>query len=179
MDSNVLTRRKAMAGLAWLFACGGGNSNPSKKAVTPMSDVSNGSDGRSSDGSNGRVKIYEQYLSAWSAITDEERAERLRGSLSPSVVFVNPTQTRRGLTEVAAQCAAFQKRTPGGSFVADEMLGFDHHAIVKWHLVDRDGKPGSFDVYGFDYGYDALTFDSNGRIESIVMFVHVKSCILK
>lgn len=160
MDSNVLTRRGAMVGLAWLFACG-----TSKKAATPMSE--------------GRVKTYEQYLSAWSAITDDERAERLRGSLSPNVVFLNPTKTRRGLVEVAEQCASFQKRTPGGSFVADEMLAFETHGIVKWRLLDKDGRPGAFDVYGFDYGYDVVEFAADGRIENILMFVHVKGSILK
>jgi hypothetical protein len=160
MDSIVLTRRGLMVGLMWLFACG-----TSKKAVTPMSDQ--------------RLRTYEQYLSAWSAITNDERAERLRRSLSPSVVFYNPTQTRRGISEVAGHCAEFQKRTPGGSFATDEMLVFDHHGIVKWHLVDSQGKPGSFDTYGFDYGYDVVEFDSDGRIESIMMFVHSRAAILK
>ncbi|HEY6039390.1 MAG TPA: hypothetical protein VIV58_34150, partial [Kofleriaceae bacterium] len=91
MDSIDLTRRGLMVGLMWLFACG-----TSKKAVTPMSDE--------------RLRTYEQYLSAWSAITDDERVERLRGSLAPSIVFYNPTQTRHGISEVAGQCAEFQKR---------------------------------------------------------------------
>lgn len=160
MESNVLGRRGAMVGLAALFAC-----HTSKKAVTPMSDQ--------------RLKNYEQYLSAWSAITDDDRAERLRGCLSPNVVFISPTQTRRGLAEVAEQCAAFQKRTPGGSFAATEMLGFDRHGLVKWQLLDRAGKPGSIDVYGFDYGYDTLAFDAEGRIESILMFVHLPAAVLK
>jgi hypothetical protein len=161
MQSNVLTRRGALLGLAWLFAC----ATSKQKAVTPMSDD--------------RLKTYEQYLSAWSAITDDERAERLRGSLSPNVVFFNPTQTQRGLAGVAGQCAAFQKRTPGGSFVAEEMLAFESHGIVRWRLLDAQGKPGAFEMYGFDYGYDVVEFDAEGRIESILMFVHTKGARLK
>jgi len=160
MDSIDLTRRGLMVGLAWLFACG-----TTKKAVTLMSDE--------------RLRTYEQYLSAWSAITEDERAERLRGSLSPSIVFYNPTQTRHGLSEVAAQCAAFQKRTPGGSFATDEMLVLDRQGIVKWRLVDSQGKPGSIETYGFDHGYDVIAFDRDGRIESILMFVHSPKAILK
>ena len=161
MDSIDLTRRGLMVGLLWLVACG----STSKKAVTPMSDE--------------RLRTYEQYLSAWSAITDHERAERLRGSLSPSVVFYNPTQTRHGIAEVAGQCADFQKRTPGGSFATDEMLVLDRQGLVKWHLIDKDGKPGSFETYGFDYGYDIVAFGSDGRIESITMFVHSRKGIVK
>jgi SnoaL-like domain len=149
-----------MVGLAWLFACG-----TSRKAVAPMSD--------------GRVKVYERYLSSWSAVTDDERSERLQGSLSSSVVFYNPTKTRRGRAEVAEACAEFQKRTPGGSFVADEMLAFESHGIVKWRLLDAQGKPGALDIYGFDYGYDVLEFNADGHIESIMMFVHMKAAILK
>lgn len=160
METNLLTRRGAMVGLAWLFACG-----TSKKAVSPMSDT--------------RLRNYDLYLSAWSAISDEERMERLRGSLAPSVVFDNPTKIRRGLEEVAQACAEFQKRTPGGSFASEEMLGFAGHGIVKWRLLDAQGKPGAFATYGFDYGYDVLGFGNDGRIENILMFVHVEKSILK
>jgi hypothetical protein len=73
----------------------------------------------------------------------------------------------------------FQKRTPGGSFVADEMLAFESHGIVKWRLLDAQGKPGAFDMYGFDYGYDVVEFNAEGRIERILMFVHMKGASLE
>lgn len=95
-----------------------------------------------------------------------------------AVLSVNPTQTQRGLAGVAGQCGVFQKRTPGGSFVAEEMLAFESHGIVRWRLLDAQGNSGAFDVYGFDYGYDVVEFDAEGRIESLLMFVHTKGARL-
>ena len=57
-----------------------------------------------------RVKTYEPYLSAWSMISDEERARLLRESLSESVRFTNPLKTRRGLAEVVEHLQVFQER---------------------------------------------------------------------
>lgn len=45
-------------------------------------------------------------------------------------------------------------------------------------LLEAEGRPGAFDVYGFDYGYDVVEFDAEGRIESILMFVHMKGARL-
>jgi hypothetical protein len=122
--------------------------------------------------SNPRIRTYETYLSAWSAIPDDERAKRLRESLLDGIVFTNPTQTRRGLAEMAVHVQAFQQRTPGGSFRMTEMLGWENHGIAAWQMVDAQGQP------GFS-GYDVLVYDAQDRIESILMFVRVDKQILR
>jgi hypothetical protein len=85
--ADVFTRRAAVTAISLLFVgweMPGRASPPSPtKKVEVMSDP--------------RVKTYEIYLSAWSAIPDDERAKRLRESLSNDVVFTNPVQTRHGL----------------------------------------------------------------------------------
>ena len=44
------------------------------------------------------VDAYELYISAWSAISDEERLRRLRASVVQAIIFRNATQTRNGLS---------------------------------------------------------------------------------
>jgi hypothetical protein len=158
----TFTRRTAVSALSLLLAgwqtAGRTFPAPPTKRPEQMSDP--------------RVRTYELYLSAWSAIPDDERAKRLRESLSESIVFTNPLQTRRGLLEVALHLQAFQQRSPGGSFRMNEMLGWENHGLATWQLVDAQGKPGFF-------GYDVLAFDGQGRIESILLFSHVEKQILK
>ena len=115
-----------------------------------------------------RVTTYETYLSAWSAIADEERMKRLRESVTTDIVFTNPQQTRHGIAEVIEHLQGFQKRTPGGSFRMNNMLGWDDHALVEWQLVDGAGNP------GFS-GYDVVAFDANGLITTILLFANVEA----
>jgi SnoaL-like domain len=122
--------------------------------------------------SDPRVKTYETYLSAWSDVPDEERARRLRETLSESIVFTNPMKTRRGLAEVVEHLRGFQQRSPGGSFRLNEMLGWERHGIATWQSVDAQGQAGF-------WGYDVVAFDDQGRIESILLFSHIEKQTLK
>jgi SnoaL-like domain len=93
--------------------------------------------------SDPRVKTYETYLSAWSPIPDDERVKLLHESLSQDIVFTNPTQTRRGLADVAVHLQGFKQRSPGGSFRMNEMLGWENHGLATWQFVDVKGQAGS------------------------------------
>ena len=159
--ADLFTRRAVVAAASLLFVgwqmSGRASPSPTKRLET-MSDP--------------RVKTYRTYLSAWSAIADDERARLLRETLSEQIVFANPLQTRRGLADVAAHLQVFQQRSPGGSFQMNEMLGWDNHGIATWQLVDAKGQ------LGF-WGYDVLAFDAQGRIESILLFSHLEKQILK
>jgi len=115
-----------------------------------------------------RVEIYDLYLAAWSAIPDPEREKLLRASLSDSIVFANPQQTRQGLADVTVHLEGFQQRTPGGSFRMNNMVGWGHQALAEWQLVDAAGQA------GFS-GYDVLTFAPDGRISNILLFGNVEA----
>jgi hypothetical protein len=160
--TDVFTRRVAVAAVSLLFVgwqTPGRTSPPSPtKKLEAMSDP--------------RVKTYEIYLSAWSAIPDDERAKLLRESLSEDIVFTNPMQTRRGWADVAVHLQGFQQRSPGGSFRMNEMLGWERHGLATWQFVDAQGKPGF-------WGYDVLAYDGQGRIESILLFSHIEKQMLK
>jgi len=160
-----ITRRAAVAMFPILLAAGlrlaGAFPRPSD---SPMKRVKKMSDPR--------VMVYQLYLSAWSALSDDERAKRLHESLSEKIVFTNPTQTRRGLADVLEHLRGFQQRSPGGSFRMNEMLGWESHTMATWQFVSARGEPGF-------WGYDVLAFDGEGRIESILLFGHVEKQMLK
>ena len=113
-----------------------------------------------------RIAVYEAYVSAWSALPDDERLRLLRGSLTEEITFSNATKPRAGIADIADHLAGFQAKTPGGSFRLVEMLAFDDHAMATWQFVDAAGKAGFI-------GYDALVFGADRKIKSIVMFSKV------
>ena len=118
--------------------------------------------------SDERVRTYDMYLAAWSDIADDDRARMLRDSLSERIVFTNPQQTRQGIDEVIEHLEGFQRRTPGGAFRMNNMVGWANHGLAEWQLVDAEGKP------GFS-GYDVVTFDDQGLIETILLFGSVEA----
>jgi hypothetical protein len=119
-----------------------------------------------------RVDAYELYISAWSAISDDERLRRLRASVAQAIIFRNAMKTRNGRADVVEHLEAFQKRSPGGSFRLMSMLGFENQGLATWKFFDAEGQG------GFS-GFDALTFDEEGRISYILMFSDVEKQRLK
>ena len=119
-----------------------------------------------------RVDAYELYISAWSAISDEERLRRLRASVAQAIIFRNAMKTRNSLADVVEHLEAFQQRSPGGSFRLMSMLGFENQGLATWKFFDAEGQG------GFS-GFDALTFDEEGRISYILMFSDVEKQRLK
>ena len=119
-----------------------------------------------------RVASYERYLAAWSAVPIDERLHFLHESVTPDVVFTNPTRTRTGIEDVAEHLSDFQRRVPGGSFRVVSMLGWEDHALVRWQLVDARGNAGLA-------GHDDVAYDQAHRIKSIVMFTDIPKERLK
>jgi hypothetical protein len=119
-----------------------------------------------------RVDAYELYISAWSAISNEERLRRLRASVAQAIIFRNAMKTRNSLADVVEHLEAFQQRSPGGSFRLMSMLGFENQGLATWKFFDAEGQG------GFS-GFDALTFDEEGRISYILMFSDLEKQRLK
>ena len=119
-----------------------------------------------------RVAAYRTYLSAWSAVPDEERLRLLRESVTEAIVFKNPMKTRAGIADVVEHLEGFQVRSPGGSFRLNAMLGWENNAMATWQFVDSEG-------HGGFTGYDILEFDEHRRINSIVLFGNIEKQTLK
>lgn len=118
--------------------------------------------------SDDKVRTYDLYLAAWSDVPDEERARMLRESLSEQIVFANPQQIRHGIGEVIEHLRGFQKRSPGGSFRMNNMVGWANNGLAEWQLVDAAGSAGPS-------GYDVVTFDERGLISAITLFGNVEA----
>jgi hypothetical protein len=111
---------------------------------------------------------YDLYLAAWSEITADQRRALVDRSLSDRIVFANPQQHRVGKAAVIEHLEGFQRRTPGGSFRMNNMVGWGEHALAEWQLVDAQGQP--------DFsGYDVVTFDQEGLISNILLFGNVEA----
>lgn len=119
-----------------------------------------------------RVATYETYLSAWSAIPDDQRLPLLQASVTKEVVFTNPTTPRAGIADLADHLRAFQTRVPGGAYRLVAMLGWGDNAIATWQFVDAAGNAGFT-------GYDVVAFDGEHRIKSILLFSNVPKQTLK
>lgn len=115
-----------------------------------------------------RVQTYERYLAAWLAIPDANRLQLLDASLSEKIVFANPQQTRHGISEILEHLQGFQRRSPGGSFRTNTMVGWGTDALAEWQLVDATGAA------RFS-GYDVLHFDDQDLIETILLFGNVEA----
>jgi hypothetical protein len=114
------------------------------------------------------AETYDLYLAAWAPISRDEWVDMLRRSLAETIVFTNPQQVRRGIAEVVEHLEGFQRRSPGGCFRMNNMVGWGSHGLAEWQLVDADGKA------GFS-GYDVVTFDDDGLISSILLFGNVEA----
>jgi hypothetical protein len=79
-----------------------------------------------------------------------------------------PQQTRRSIADVIQRLEGFQVRSPGGSFRMNNMVGWDDFGLAEWQLVDAQG------AVGFS-GYDVLTFNERGLIETIPLFGNVEA----
>lgn len=110
-----------------------------------------------------RLRLYELYVTAWSAISASERAERLGATVSEDVAYRDALTRCKGAPALGEHLGAFQERSPGSSFRLLSMLSWEADALAHWQFVDAQGKA------GFE-GYDALTFAEDGRIASIVGF---------
>jgi hypothetical protein len=108
------------------------------------------------------------YLAAWSDVPKAERERMLRESVAETITFTNPMQAREGIPDLIDHLEGFQKRSPGGSFRMNNMVGWNHYALAEWQLVDAGGKPGVS-------GYDVVTFNEQGLISTILLFGNVEA----
>ncbi len=76
---------------------------------------------------NSNVATYDIYLAAWSAVSDHDLVCMLHDSLCETIVFTNPNHTRNGIADKIEHLESFQKRTLGGSFCMNSMVGWANH----------------------------------------------------
>jgi hypothetical protein len=109
------------------------------------------------------VELYKRYVTAWSAISDQERRKILDAVLDTEIVYRIPRMEGTGHPVVIADMNEFQTKFPGGQFALHSVS--EHHdvALMEWQLILPDGTPGVL-------GHDAIRVTPEGKLGQIVTF---------
>ena len=109
------------------------------------------------------VELYKRYVTAFSAISDQERRKILDSVLDTKVLYRNPTMEGTGPQIVIDDIQQFQTKFPGGQFSLYSVS--EHHdvALMEWQLILADGTPGV-------RGHDAIRVTPEGQFGQIVTF---------
>jgi hypothetical protein len=109
-------------------------------------------------------KIYANYVEAWKAVSDGERARIAADVLSENVQYQTPLRdVGTGRPQVIEGMASFQKKFPGGHFDIGDVSAHHDVALVTWVLIQADGKE-------FARGHDQFRVDADGKIISVVTY---------
>ena len=109
------------------------------------------------------VELYKHYVTAFAAISDQERLKILDSVLDMEIIYRNPRMEGTGHQILIDDIHDFQARFPGGQFALHSVS--EHHdvALMEWQLILADGKPGV-------RGHDAVRVTSEGKFGHIVTF---------
>jgi hypothetical protein len=112
-------------------------------------------------------QIYESnwntYQDAWADISAAERQELLGRVMAEGYTFESPGGEGRGLAELAAHIAVFQKQYPGASFKTHSMIVHHEQALAEWIMYDKDGAE-------YLPGKSYVRFGEDGRLLQLVGF---------
>ncbi len=86
------------------------------------------------------LSLWNNYLSAWSDISPEERQKRLESCVAEDCVYTDPTDQRHGRQDLIARIEISKQRYPGAYFRNDKFL--DHHdqGLCNWTMIDAQGQ---------------------------------------
>ena len=85
------------------------------------------------------LATWKRYQAAWSAISKEERAELLAGSVAQDAVYSDPTVVCNGLEELTAKIEQSQEKTPGALFQNTRFLTHHQQGMSEWSMLDARG----------------------------------------
>ena len=111
----------------------------------------------------GSRRTFETYLTAWSAVSAEERRRALEESVSPEIAYFDAMAQLSGRDALGVHLAGFQQRRPDYSFSLAHYLQHNDAVLANWLMKDDSGKV-------VVRGYDSIRLDAAGRIASIVGF---------
>ena len=108
-------------------------------------------------------RTYETYLTAWSAISTEERQRVLGNTVSPEIAYFDAMAQLTGRDALVGHLAGFQERRPNYRFSLAHYLQYSDAVLANWLMHDDSGKV-------VVRGYDSIRLDQARRIASIVGF---------
>ena len=108
------------------------------------------------------LNIYQSYVEAWKAISDEQRKSILSEVFDENVEYLVPKYV--GGTRAAIEdMESFQKQYPGAHFDIENISTHHEVALFKWVLILPDGKVTV-------KGHDCIRFSPAGKIVSLLTF---------
>lgn len=106
---------------------------------------------------------FELYLTAWSAVSAEERQRVLEKTVSSEIIYFDAMAELSGRDALGSHLAAFQQRRPNYSFSLGRYLQHNNAVLANWLMHDDSGEV-------VVRGYDSIRLNQAGRIASIVGF---------
>lgn len=99
---------------------------------------------------------WNAYMTAFGAVTEDERASLLERSVSEDVVFTNPGGEGKSRAGLKAHIETFQKANPGAYFSTDKLLAQSDQFLAVWSMYKPDGTKVAT-------GYNFVRPDQDGR----------------
>jgi hypothetical protein len=109
--------------------------------------------------------LLENYLACWNETDPAARQALIASHWSEELTYVDPLVDIRGRDELDATIAAAQAQFPGFVFSAAGAVDA-HHDVARfsWGLGPAGAEP-------LVLGFDVVTTDADGRIESVIGFL--------
>ena len=108
-------------------------------------------------------KLYETYVSAWKAVSAEERTRIANEVISDHVHYSTPRHEQGGRATIVEDMETFQSKFPGGHFEVGDVSAHHGAALLTWVLVQADGTV-------FARGHDEMRVSPDGKIVSLTTF---------
>lgn len=106
---------------------------------------------------------WNTYQAAWADISADERQSMIAASISPDVVYTDPTSISHGYNELTAKMEDTQQRFPGATFHNDKFVSHHDQAVSHWTMNDLSGQP-------IFVGVSTARFDDDDRLASMTGF---------
>jgi hypothetical protein len=110
-----------------------------------------------------KLASWNTYQAAWADISNDARQSLLEQSISPDVVYTDPTSVSTGYGELTTKMQATQQNYPGATFRNDKFDTHHNHAISHWTMLDTYGEP----IFA---GVSYAEFASDDRLKSMIGF---------
>lgn len=82
--------------------------------------------------------LIKDYLHAYGDVSQEERRQLLRKTVTDDVVSTNPVEESHGFDALLEHVEKFQQRLPGAYFRLNKLLTHHSQVLLEWTLYKGD-----------------------------------------
>jgi hypothetical protein len=85
------------------------------------------------------LTTWNNYLTAWSSVTADERARLLENSVDEQCIYGDPAQEAHGIAELSNYMEQSQAKFPGCRFHNEQFLDHHEQGLCYWIMYDGQG----------------------------------------